>query len=435
MAPALATAVGIAVCCMGLCSGKVQRKLHKRVLTEAEANASGAYALDGSPYAYYVSKEHPHGEESPADWIVYLEGGGECGTYRDCVERIKTQGSSKGLDSTMDAAKVSDGMTSPDPQDNPDFYTFGTLFLPYLSGDDWIGTHRVACVPWGKEQNCTRPGRARGRRPLFFSGHNNFEAAIRHWYAALSKKPRSVLLSGGSAGGQGAFFHADRLAEMLPHVTVKANPQYGWFGSPTDMFQDWRSGRHTDPAKPYPSSGSPIAVPPFMYNISLFLPKRCLASLKAHESPFLCTALPRVALTVGVPLFVSTNLFDGWLTENMEGLPQGKLGSAAVEYLLNVTAPSQRKSVSKATSAKGEADNAAFVPACLTHPMDWTGKTAPVLGAHRCTHGAAVASWFFKRGTCERYLLDSESRPSALAAMPCNAGRFRKESTQPLLVV
>ena len=63
------------------------------------------------------------------------------------------------------------------------------------------------------------------------------------WKKMLSKDPQTVLITGGSAGGQGAFFHADRLASLLPNTTVKANPQYGWFEPQTDMYPDWIKGK------------------------------------------------------------------------------------------------------------------------------------------------------------------------------------------------
>merc|ERR1712113_981225 len=73
---------------------------------------------------------------------------------------------------------------------------------------------------------------------------------------------------------------------------------------------------------------------------------------------------------------------------------------------------------------------AAFVPECFEHPMEWTDGSqkydAPVLGAHKCTHGAAVASWFFNTSSCERVLIGDEERPVALAKVGCNKGMFRK---------
>merc|ERR1719469_1841574 len=105
-------------------------------------------------------------------------------------------------------ADVSDGMTSSNKTRNPRFADFGTLFLPYLSGDDWVGEMRISCVPWGANQNCgaAHGGNGGGKKALFFAGALNFDAAIKHWRDGLNQPPRRVLLSGGSAGGQGAYF-------------------------------------------------------------------------------------------------------------------------------------------------------------------------------------------------------------------------------------
>lgn len=57
--------------------------LVKTTLSDSEASAAGARALDGSPYAYYTSTAN----KGAADWIIYLEGGGECA---ECVPKETT---------------------------------------------------------------------------------------------------------------------------------------------------------------------------------------------------------------------------------------------------------------------------------------------------------------------------------------------------------
>lgn len=448
MATAFAKAVLVSIQLPALAEKRSSRSankwLTKRSFSEGEAQTWGARCLDGTPYAYYVGAPI---SGTPSDWIIYLDGGGECETHGDCLRRSRGPlGTATVLPNRVRRVSVDD-MLSTEEADNPDFHAFGALYLPYLSGDDWLGAEPSACVPWGARQTCSgNRSSDEGRQssylaPLTFAGHRNFEAAIHFWRESLPAPPRTVLLTGGSAGGQGAFFHADRLVELLPETTVKANPQYGWFGATTDTYPDWLRGVHTRPSLPYPSSASPIAIPAWMYNITVFLPPRCLAALAPHEreTPLLCATPPRVALSVAAPLFVSTNLFDGWFAYEMEMLPEGKLGPTAdtdpkLRYLLTVTAPDMRNSVYRATAARPQLPFAAFVPACVDHPMTWRGPSAPRLGASNCTHGAAVASWFFGRGDCERYLIDQEDRPHVLAAMPCNSGVFRKDTQHFLFV-
>ena len=381
--------------------------LVKRTLPDDVAAQRAAFALDGSAYAYFAPENL-----SAVDWVIYFEGGGECETHVDCLERAKSSlGSSRALPATLDSDLITDGVLSSRAHANP-FAAFGFVYLPYLSGDDWLGAQSAAADPWG----------GGGARPLWFAGANNARAAVADWLAALPAPPARVLVSGGSAGGQGAFFHADAIAAMLPRgAVVKANPQYGWFEPPNDRYPDWLAGVATDPTIPYTSSKSPYPVPAWMLGggVRLALPRACVAETSA--SPEACTSTPRVAPSVSVPLFISTNVFDAWTTDVMEQCPTSATlapGDPRLEYLLAVTAPAMRDSVRNATAAGNE--RGAFAPACLSHPMAWADSEK--LGG--CTHAQAVASWFFGTAECERVLIDSRATAEELAAMSCNGGRF-----------
>ena len=384
--------------------------LVKRTLPDDVAAQRAAYALDGSPYAYFSPDDL-----SATDWVLYFEGGGECETHIDCVERSATSlGSSRALPATLESDAITDGVLSSRAEANNPFAAFGFVYLPYLSGDDWLGAQSAAADPWGSG----------GARPLWFAGANNARAAVADWLAALPAPPARVLVSGGSAGGQGAFFHADAIAEMLPAgAVVKANPQYGWFEPPNDRYPDWLAGSATDPTIPYPSSKSPFPVPAWMLGdggVKLSLPRACVDAAQ-ESSPWACTSTPRVAPSVRVPLFISTNVFDAWTTDVMEQCPTSdKLasGDPRLEYLLTVTAPAMRDSARNATAGGNE--RGVFAPACLSHPMAWADSEE--LGG--CTHAQAVASWFFGTDECERILIDYRATAEELAAMSCNAGRF-----------
>jgi hypothetical protein len=93
---------------------------------------------------------------------------------------------------------------------------------------------------------------------LFHAGHNIIEAALEH--AGIGNATH-ILISGGSAGGQGAYYHADWLAGKYPQAHVLSAPEYGWFGEPFSSFADWTHGRATDPAVPYPSPASNASAP------------------------------------------------------------------------------------------------------------------------------------------------------------------------------
>jgi len=362
-------------------------------------------------------------------------------------------GSSVGLPKTMDEASVSDGITSSDPSSNPHFSSFGTVYLPYCSGDDWLGEMRRVCDPWRNDCTQTRTEASGDGSSLWFGGANNFQAAMNLTLWQMAGRLRSVIVTGGSAGGQGAYFLSDLMADRLHALgspaAVRANPQYGVF-TQTTAYRDWRQGRATAPLQPYPSSGNPTGVPPWISNISKRLPTRCLHTLTREEraGPFgdmLCGLTSRVAQSMAVPVFMSLNLFDAWLTGVEEKCcgPFGgvrKVGPASdphFQYLVKVVAPAVRTAVHNATAGNsanpGAAQrNAAFVPPCIDHGMEWNEATAPVLGG--CTHAQAVGAWFFGQlnggadwegrpvPTCDAVLISVASTLDELAAFECNKG-------------
>lgn len=378
-------------------------------------------------------------------------------------------GSSFGLPKQIDEAGVSDGITDSRTKKNPHFAPFGTIYLPYCSGDDWLGTMRWKCDPWIRD--CTAfpsANPSNDESSLFFSGHNNFVAAMNLTLFASARSAvryntpgslRSVVLTGGSAGGQGAYAHADYLSDTISAVGsttthVLTNPQYGVF-TPTTTFHDWKRGEVTPLSRPYPSSGNPTGVPLWLANVSTFLPHRCVTALSPAErhGPFqemLCALAPRIAQTIESPVFMSLNLFDAWLT-GVEEKCCGPFGGAKqvgptseldkhFDYLMSVTAPATRMAVHAATDTNvalpsAAKKNGAFVPPCIEHGMQWHEHVAPKIDG--CDHAAAVASWFFgitngQRDwngkhvkVCKRVLISGADTAKELAKLQCNDGQIR----------
>jgi hypothetical protein len=96
---------------------------------------------------------------------------------------------------------------------------------------------KIKCDPWNDKQGCTTNrtniSSTKKGSELFFSGHNAIEATVNMSLFPLisTNGIRSVILSGGSAGGQVAYFHTNYLSDLFralsPTTTVKSNPQYG----------------------------------------------------------------------------------------------------------------------------------------------------------------------------------------------------------------
>ena len=77
----------------------------------------------------------------------------------DCAQRAKGRlGSSSSYNASIATPK---GMLSSDPATNPDLHTWNRVFVPYCSGDVWLGTKRDPVNPFPQQ------GAWRG----YFHGH------------------------------------------------------------------------------------------------------------------------------------------------------------------------------------------------------------------------------------------------------------------------
>ena len=236
-------------------------KLELTVLPDAYATSAGARCLDSSPAAYYSAL----GTGADASrWIVYLEGGGECESREDCEQRSRSPlGSSSSYKKHIDAFDTGPIMGR-DKGSNPAFASWSVLYIPYCSGDDWLGTMTRVCDAWtagscdgpdsgtvaDDQQQLLQQAEAKG---LFHAGHNIIEASLDHAATAFGlDKASTILVSGGSAGGQGAYYHADWLKAKYPQKQVLSAPEYGevyriyYTPRATDCCQDkLRTNTHT----------------------------------------------------------------------------------------------------------------------------------------------------------------------------------------------
>ena len=76
-------------------------------------------------------------------------------------------------------------------------------------------------------QSCDGPDdrSARKKTGLFHAGHNIIDASLDHAATAYGlDKASTILISGGSAGGQGAYYHADWLTAKYPKKRVLSAP-------------------------------------------------------------------------------------------------------------------------------------------------------------------------------------------------------------------
>ena len=162
----------------------------KRCIASGPPATHGS-CLDGSPYCFYESLN-----ASSSKWAFFFEGGGACETAEACVQRrANALGSSTNLSATTKNFAVGDLVEG-----------WNRVYLPYCDGSVWKGTMtkpRQVVMP---------PPQPSAPSEYTACGHFNAAATLRTMLADTAAgfaKATHVIVSGGSAGGIGAFTHAD----------------------------------------------------------------------------------------------------------------------------------------------------------------------------------------------------------------------------------
>lgn len=100
----------------------------------AGAQEKGAVCLDGTPPGYHLQRGSGDGSNS---WHIHLQGGGWCGTVKDCSNRRMTDlGSSKFMKPIQFAGA---GILGSDHLQNPDFYNWNKAYVRYCDGASFSG--------------------------------------------------------------------------------------------------------------------------------------------------------------------------------------------------------------------------------------------------------------------------------------------------------
>ena len=260
-----------------------------------------ARCLDGSRFGYYIRRSQSLANSRK--WIIFLTGGGACITPMDCIQR-KT--SPRGLGSSLywnstflpggnfQGFSAMHDILSDNPSDNPSFYDYNHVYLQYCSGDIWTGT-RKSFDKFG----------------LWFSGHNNLKAVIRHLSQTENLNLAThILFLGVSAGGWGLFSNADFIREkwISRSTIVKAVSIDGFIvPGPVTLYQPYTLGIRipvNDVASKYLTSWYRSA-----------LDESCVKSTpkwKRHR----CLDVSHLYNFIRTPMFVIQNRFDKYIMEN-----------------------------------------------------------------------------------------------------------------------
>ena len=185
-----------------------------------------ALCNDFSSAVYYKSSEVSKSD----DWIIFFEGGGGCSSLEECNQRweeIQVEGSSgRKVNPLMSSEAyphhvVGRDLLSSDPEENPLFFNYTHVLVPYCSQDAFLA-------------NRTNPVRTD-----FTSGFNDTEGADNFVYRGRKifysviedllenrrmKYAKRIVLAGSSAGGIGILNHLEWVQKVLNRTSAIRDP-------------------------------------------------------------------------------------------------------------------------------------------------------------------------------------------------------------------
>jgi len=218
--------------------------LHRVTLAEPVAVCN-----DGSPAVFYIRAAAP---DSPAAdrWVFYLQGGGGCGSFSDCLDRWCGRQSAVYDESKMSSRYCPDSIGGTGifrrgaigDTENA-FGDFNQVFLYYCSSDSWSGRNSDAVL--------TDPEDPELRYSLHFRGHDIVRATIAALLADSVVSDDGVvampsladadfaLVTGFSAGSSGVATNGDWVASRLePQGTVVRLVRDSAFAPPAENHPD-----------------------------------------------------------------------------------------------------------------------------------------------------------------------------------------------------
>ena len=425
--PALATA---AIVTLGSSAATAPNPARSVLLTDA-VQSHGARCLDGSPQRFWLQESQSTNPVNRSKWYFHLMGGGACVGMEACTSRAYDpsqcyRGSSsvacfnnnsdrepgKPFEEEMDfldvpcinGARWGGGLLMQSPISNPLTHDWNKIEMQYCDGNSYAGNQEtVSNVSFGGRSNL----------PLYFRGKRNVDAVVDYLkeHHALESATHFVL-SGDSAGGIAAYWHADYFSRVLPKTKVLSVPDSGFFISYVDC------ANCTDKAVPNTEEAEWYAA----INASAGLDQSCIATAKAAGVAWntACLLPEKVAPHVSTPLFVMNSRFDA--ANSVKPSTDANF-NAHGSFQLDV----MRKTVF------ADKKNAGFVTSCHEHcgqwatgqvekalPGAWMGHSDYNVTIRGVTAGPAVDEW--AKASWEGHaLLESERVRVQAAHFPCES--------------
>jgi hypothetical protein len=389
--------------------GVVQAEMQLHMLPAEQYNAT---CTDGSPVGFYFE---PSASGQQTKFIFWLKGGSACWSYEDCVARqteftpsgVGALGSSRGWNPTYTGL----GIQNTNPADNPEFFDFNMIYLEYCSGDQWRGEQLIPMNPWGE-----------GNKTFAFAGHLHLSQVVD--FVLDRYTPTEVILTGGSAGGVGAFVNADWMASRLPASTKFAAMPMAGFGGTWNEMKHWKYwlSNSTDPD---PLEHSYFG---WMANITEYLipgVAKCIADPDKLPLPwpetggyypkvFACSNSGAFYTYTTARIHVSQCSVDREIVFQQGGAPLGAVFknpevAAYVQYVRKFQTGGIKTYV---IGGPKNATDGLFSPACLGHVNEtgWFGiDSAPSQHVDGKSHAQAFSDWFYGREGNHMHLNQNDS--------------------------
>ncbi|KAL7122503.1 hypothetical protein ACP275_01G049400 [Erythranthe tilingii] len=346
----------------------------------AHAADIGAVCLDGSPAGYHYAKGFGDGANS---WMIYLPGGGWCGSKKSCLDRVKNNpdlSSTKNITNTYFG-----GILSPDKNSNPDFYNWNRVFIRYCDGSSFIGD---AVDPESK---------------LYLRGSRIFTAVINELLSIGLKNAKNALLTGNSAGGLAAILNCDRFRALVPNAnTLKCVSDSGFFIHAKDL-------PNVEGIEQTFSSTVQF------HGITQFLPKSCTSRM----NPGLCFFPENLVGDVKTPLFLLNSDFDKFQIQvNLKPHPADSAGWANCTNNINTCTRAQLQIIKDfrntfLETVKGLSNNQSrglFINSCYIHDFLYSTQRINSANSPRLdnkTIAQAIGDWYFDRSSVR--LIDTKT--------------------------
>ncbi|XP_046845116.1 pectin acetylesterase 8-like [Xenia sp. Carnegie-2017] len=346
------------------------------------ARKLNASCLDGSDAAFYISRNKRN-----RNWIIRLQAGGSCVLFSECYERRNTAfGSSKYLPQFMTGTFL----TSNDATINPTFHKWNKVYIPYCSGDLFIGRKQASRHDYGM--------------PML--GHYIVTSIVNQLIQdyKINNKHSKILFGGASAGGLGMLSNVDYVAKMVKPAKIFGYNDGGWF----TLYRNFLEPK---------GYGSPVFLSSlhylFRYLWDGFVDESCRAEM---PQPAACLYGEFVIRYLSTPIFVMVSRWDSYQLKELNNdkyravnLPPRT--HSETEYLGefgNNTFRSIRRLIKSKRSG-------VFSPACVSHTFAGFNQTEAEITKNfkiaGVTSYGALSEWYVSRGRKGTYVDAPSERP------------------------